>query len=185
MLIFFHARFGRLFSSLDHAWLCPENLVNFTYAAYNKGGALDDCWGFIDETARACCGTNEYQRLFFICWFQEKSECFFKRNWKMYLISALYQNWHLHFWKIILNTFCNWPACSRIIPRCTWRYGLSTLHHQKSGYFDNYNLLKILFTVMQKRLWNFTNTSRQNMASFSENFMKRAFLRIPMFMFWS
>ena len=77
-VFFFHARFGQLFSLLDHAWLCSENLVNFTYAAHNKGGALDNCCCFIDGTVRACCAMSEYQRLFSVCWFQEKSESFFK-----------------------------------------------------------------------------------------------------------
>ena len=80
---FFHARFGHLFSSLDHAWLSSENLVNFANVVHNEGGALDNCWGFTNITVRACI-IDVNERIFyrnvdkcinvpFLDWIQEKA----------------------------------------------------------------------------------------------------------------
>ena len=40
---------GHLLTSLELVWLDPEI---FSQAIYNKGSPLEQCWGFIDGTAR-------------------------------------------------------------------------------------------------------------------------------------
>ena len=54
MFCFIHARFTYLSPSLQQILLYSENLINFANVVHNKGISLDNCWGFIDDTVRAC-----------------------------------------------------------------------------------------------------------------------------------
>ncbi|XP_070536586.1 uncharacterized protein [Ptychodera flava] len=45
-----YEEFGHLLTSLNLVWL---DLVTFAEAVHNKGATLDNCWGFIDGTARS------------------------------------------------------------------------------------------------------------------------------------
>lgn len=56
--------FGYAFPSVDQVWLFSENFVNFSTAFHNKGRALDNCWGFIDGTARSYCRPDGHERIF-------------------------------------------------------------------------------------------------------------------------
>ena len=47
---------------LDQPWLSPENLQLFAATVYNKGAALNNCWGFVDGTVRPICRPQRYQR---------------------------------------------------------------------------------------------------------------------------
>ena len=44
-----HREYGHLLTNLDMAWLDP---VRFSAVIHDKGAPLDNCWGFIDGTAR-------------------------------------------------------------------------------------------------------------------------------------
>ena len=55
--------FEKLLCSLDQGWLSPANLKRFAKAVHDKGGALDNCWGFIDGTIRPISRPKENQRV--------------------------------------------------------------------------------------------------------------------------
>ena len=55
-------RFGHLRTNLDQPWLSSHHLQLFADAIYNKGAALDNCWGFVDGTVRPICRPKENQR---------------------------------------------------------------------------------------------------------------------------
>ena len=55
-------RFGHLLINLDQLWLSRHHLQLFADAIYNKGAALDTCWGFVDGTVRPMCRPKENQR---------------------------------------------------------------------------------------------------------------------------
>ena len=57
-----YQRYGHLLSSMDQPWLSRENLAMFAHAVHRKGGALDNCWGFVDGTVRPICRPNRNQR---------------------------------------------------------------------------------------------------------------------------
>lgn len=52
----------RLLENLNQPWLQSDKLELFTRAVHNKGAPLDNVWGFIDGTVRACCRPRELQR---------------------------------------------------------------------------------------------------------------------------
>ena len=56
---------GHLLQNLNQPWLQPFNLENFAAGIYNKGAALDNCWGFIDGTVRPICCPGESQRVMY------------------------------------------------------------------------------------------------------------------------
>ena len=51
-----------LLHDFNQAWLAQNKLEEFAAAIYDKGAALDNCWGFIDGTLRPCCRPGQYQR---------------------------------------------------------------------------------------------------------------------------
>ena len=63
MVNFLYNRYGDLLNNLNQPWLAPENLQVYADAIYNKGAALDNCWGFIDGTVRPICRPKENQRV--------------------------------------------------------------------------------------------------------------------------
>ncbi len=55
-------RFKHLLDNLDLVWLDPEL---FSQAIHNKGAPLNQCWGFIDGTARPTARPVRNQRIMF------------------------------------------------------------------------------------------------------------------------
>ncbi|KAK3746104.1 hypothetical protein QZH41_015521, partial [Actinostola sp. cb2023] len=55
-------RFLHLLDSLDLVWLNPEL---FSQAIHNKGAPLNQCWAFIDATARPITRPIRNQRIMF------------------------------------------------------------------------------------------------------------------------
>ncbi|XP_070387683.1 uncharacterized protein [Dermacentor albipictus] len=49
----------------SHSWLDIPTLEEFSQAVHSKGAPLDNCWGFIDGTARAICRPSTNQKMFF------------------------------------------------------------------------------------------------------------------------
>ncbi|KAM7287530.1 beta-galactosidase-1-like protein [Ixodes scapularis] len=58
--------FGQLTADLSaHTWLNRASLDEFSEAVRAKGAPLQNCWGFVDGTARPICRPTEDQRLYF------------------------------------------------------------------------------------------------------------------------
>ena len=45
-------KWGHLLTSLEQPILFPVNLLKFAQVMHEKGGALQNCWGFLDGTVR-------------------------------------------------------------------------------------------------------------------------------------
>lgn len=57
---------GHLLKNLDNLnWLTPNRLDYYCQVVRAKGCPLDNCWGFIDGTARPICRPGENQQEFF------------------------------------------------------------------------------------------------------------------------
>lgn len=56
---------GHLLHDLNQPWLQPAKLEHYAQAIHQKGGALDNCWGFIDGTLRQICRPGEHQRIMY------------------------------------------------------------------------------------------------------------------------
>ena len=56
---------GQLLRSLNQSFLSRENLQRYADAIYQKGAALDNCWGFIDGTVRPICRPKQNQRVLY------------------------------------------------------------------------------------------------------------------------
>ncbi|KAH6925862.1 hypothetical protein HPB50_011309 [Hyalomma asiaticum] len=58
--------FGHLLDDVSkHEWLSLSHLDELSQAIYSKGAAVENCWGFIDGTARPICRPSEDQRQYF------------------------------------------------------------------------------------------------------------------------
>ena len=55
-------QYSHLLTDLNQQWLSAPQLQNYADAVYNKGGALDNCWGFVDGTVRPICRPRQNQR---------------------------------------------------------------------------------------------------------------------------
>ena len=64
-LDFIETQFSYLLNDLNQPWLSPDNLMRFAEAVHNRGAALDNVWGFIDGTVRACSRPSENQRVLY------------------------------------------------------------------------------------------------------------------------
>lgn len=62
---FIYDNHGYLLQSLDQPWLSPDNLQIYADAIHTKGGALQNCWGFIDGTVRPISRPGEHQRVMY------------------------------------------------------------------------------------------------------------------------
>ena len=60
-----HFQWGHLLDDLNQGWLAPIELEKFARAIYQKGAALDNVWGFIDGTVKACCRPSRHQRVIY------------------------------------------------------------------------------------------------------------------------
>ncbi|KAK3714768.1 hypothetical protein QZH41_007490 [Actinostola sp. cb2023] len=58
-------QYNHLLSSFNQPWLSPASLEEFAYVVNQKGGALDNCWGFIDGTVRPVCRPGTHQRVLY------------------------------------------------------------------------------------------------------------------------
>ena len=56
-------QFSHLLRYLNQPWMAPIYLQDFANAVHAKGGALDNCWGFIDGTVRPICRPKRNQRV--------------------------------------------------------------------------------------------------------------------------
>ena len=56
-------RYCYLLTELDQPWLSPQSLQTYARAIHNSGAALDNCWGFVDGTARPICRPGRNQRV--------------------------------------------------------------------------------------------------------------------------
>lgn len=57
-----YALWHHLLTTLNQPWLSPANLKIFADSIHAKGGALQNCWGFIDGTVRGVCRPGVHQR---------------------------------------------------------------------------------------------------------------------------
>lgn len=55
MMKFMYDTWGHLLTSFDRQWLSPENFEIFCQPIHVKGGPLQNCFGFVDSTARKVC----------------------------------------------------------------------------------------------------------------------------------
>ena len=62
---FIYLTWSHLLSNLNQPWLSPANLQIFADAINSKGGALNNCWGFIDGTVRAISRPGKNQRVLY------------------------------------------------------------------------------------------------------------------------
>ena len=52
---FIFDRWANLLRTLNQNWLRPAKLEEFANAVYNKCNAVNNCWGFVNETVKAIC----------------------------------------------------------------------------------------------------------------------------------
>ena len=52
---------NHVLTDLDQDWLIPEHLEEFVTAVHNRGAALENCWGFIDDNVRPLCRLGRNQ----------------------------------------------------------------------------------------------------------------------------
>ena len=62
---FLFQRWKHLLDDLNQPWLSPTNLEVFVTTIREKGGALQNCWGFIDGTVRPVCRPGHNQRVLY------------------------------------------------------------------------------------------------------------------------
>ena len=62
---FIDGNWGHLLRNTNQPWLSPGNLMLFANAIHMRGAALDNVWGFINGTVRACCRPQVAQRLLY------------------------------------------------------------------------------------------------------------------------
>lgn len=56
---------GYLLRDFDQPWLQPYCLEEFSNAIHRRGGALQNCWGFVDGTVRPICRPGQHQRILY------------------------------------------------------------------------------------------------------------------------
>ena len=62
---FIYETHQHLVTSLDQPWLLPQHLRTFADAIHQKGGALTNCWGFVDGTVRPICRPGMHQEVMY------------------------------------------------------------------------------------------------------------------------
>lgn len=58
-------QWSRLLTSFEQPWLSPANMLQFAQVIHEKGGALQNCWGFVDGTVRPVCRPGRNQRVLY------------------------------------------------------------------------------------------------------------------------
>ena len=56
-------RWGFKLTDLNQQWLTSQNLMSFANSVYHKGAALDNVWGFTDDTLRGIAHPVQNQRV--------------------------------------------------------------------------------------------------------------------------
>ncbi|KXJ17917.1 hypothetical protein AC249_AIPGENE21844 [Exaiptasia diaphana] len=59
------SNFSHLLTDLNQPWLQRGKLERYAQAIHDKGGALDNCWGFVDGTVRPISRPGENQRVMY------------------------------------------------------------------------------------------------------------------------
>ena len=59
-----YKRNSRLYHDPEPPWLSPENLSLYAAAVHNRDAALNNCWGFVDETVTQFSDKNETKEKF-------------------------------------------------------------------------------------------------------------------------
>ena len=59
MLNFVYNNYSNKLTDLNQNWLTPNNLQDYAFAIHNKGAPLQNCWTFVDGTARPICRPGE------------------------------------------------------------------------------------------------------------------------------
>ena len=63
VLNWIYNNFSHKLSDFNQDWLAPAKLSEYADAIYQKGAAIDFCWGFVDGTVRPICRPSENQRM--------------------------------------------------------------------------------------------------------------------------
>ena len=63
VLNWIYNNFSHKLSDFNQDWLAPAKLSEYADAIYQKGVAIDFCWGFVDGTVRPICRPSENQRM--------------------------------------------------------------------------------------------------------------------------
>ena len=62
---FIFSTHGHLLTDFNQPWLHPDRLQEYADAIHDAGGALENCWGFVDGTVRPICRPGEHQRMMY------------------------------------------------------------------------------------------------------------------------
>ena len=62
---FLFSTHGHLLTDFNQPWLHPDCLQEYADAIHDAGGALENCWDFVDGTVRPICRPGEHQRLMY------------------------------------------------------------------------------------------------------------------------
>lgn len=65
-----------MLSSLNQAWLSPDNLENFANATFQAGSALQNCFGFGDGMVRPVPPKLDLAVYFLVCTFKVQTNTF-------------------------------------------------------------------------------------------------------------
>ena len=60
-----YGRWHHLLTRYNHDLLSPPKLLQYAQVIEQAGAALDNCWGFVDGTARPVCRPRENQRVLY------------------------------------------------------------------------------------------------------------------------
>ena len=63
MVNYLYENYAELLHDLRQPWLSQQHLQLYADAIDKKGAALNNCWGFVDDTVRPICRPQEYQRV--------------------------------------------------------------------------------------------------------------------------
>ena len=62
---FIFSTHGHLLTDFNQPCLHPDRLQEYADAIHDAGGALENCWGFVDGTVRPICRPGEHQRMMY------------------------------------------------------------------------------------------------------------------------
>lgn len=60
-----YTTWSHLLSTFNQEWLSIQNLIKFSDAVYQKSGAIDNCFGFVDGTVRPVSRPGKNQRVLY------------------------------------------------------------------------------------------------------------------------
>ena len=62
---FLYTQWNLLLSTFDQPWLTSDNIEEFCHAVFQKSGAMENCFGFVDGTVRPICKPGKNQRVLY------------------------------------------------------------------------------------------------------------------------